>query len=170
MKIAALVLAIVGGLAVGTQPLLNGALGRTRGVLEAVFVSITVSFAAVVLLLAAQTARGSPLGLPFSIRSAIALAGAVLLAALTLALVGRAIAPWYFTAGLLGLVVLVAGTVATPILGVGVTTAALTAGQLGIAIVWDQIGVLGLPEVPISPQRVLGILLVIVGVVLIRGL
>lgn len=170
MKVVALLFAITGGLAVGTQPLLNGALGRTRGVFEAVFVSITVSFAAVVILLAAQAARGSPVGLPFSTRSAMALAGALVMTALTLAMVGRDIAPWYFTAGLLGLVVLVAGTVATPILGVGVTTAALTAGQLGVAIVWDQIGVLGLPEVPISPQRVLGMLLVIAGVVLIRGL
>jgi transporter family-2 protein len=124
----------------------------------------------VVLLLAAKAARGLRLGLPYSTGSAMALAGAVVLAALTLALVGRSIAPWYFTAGLLGLVVLLAGTVATPILGVGVTTAALTAGQLGIALVWDQVGVLGLPEVPVSPQRVLGLLLVIAGVVLIRGL
>lgn len=169
MRIMALVFAVLGGLAVGTQPLLNGALGRTRGVFEAVFVSITVSFTAVVLFLLAKTARGLPLGLPFSSGSAITLLGTFVLAVLTLAMVGRDIAPWYFTAGLLGLVVLVAGTVATPILGVGVTTAVLTAGQLGIAIVWDQVGVLGLPEIPISPQRVLGMVLVIAGVVLIRA-
>jgi len=170
LKVLALLFAVVGGLAVGTQPLLNGALGRTRGLFEAVFVSVAVSYAGVVLLLAVQAGRGLPLGLPFSSRSAIAMAGALGLVVLTLALVGRDIAPWYFSAGLLGLVVLLASAFATPILGVGVTTAALTAGQLGVAIIWDQVGVLGLPEVPVSPQRILGMLLVIAGVVLIRGL
>ena len=170
MKVLALLFALVGGLAIGTQPLLNGALGRTRGVFEAVFVSITVSYVGVVLLLVLKAGRGLPLGLPFSARSAIALAAAVGLVALTLTMVGRDIAPWYFTAGLLGLLVLLASAFATPILGVGVTTAALTAGQLGVAIIWDQVGVLGLPEVPVSPLRILGMLLVVAGVVLIRGL
>ncbi|MGI8915136.1 MAG: DMT family transporter [Chloroflexota bacterium] len=170
MKAWALVFAVIGGLAIGTQPLLNGALGRTRGVFEAVFVSITVSYAAVVLLLALKAARGLPLGLPLSGWVAAVEAAALVLAVLALAIVGRDIAPWYFSAGLLGVIVLVAGTVATPILGVGLTTAALTAGQLGIAIVWDQVGVLGLPETAISPQRIVGMLLVVAGVVLIRGL
>lgn len=170
MKVLALLFALVGGLAIGTQPLLNGALGRTRGVFETVLVSVTVSYAGVVLLLAVKAGRGLPLGLPFSWRSTVALAGAFVLVTLTLAMVGRDIAPWYFSAGLLGLVVLVAGTVATPVLGVGVTAAALTAGQLGVAIMWDQFGVLGLPEVPVSPQRILGMLLVVAGVVLIRGI
>lgn len=168
MKLLALLVAVVGGLAVGTQPLLNGALSRSRGVLEAVFVSISVSYTAVVLLLALRATRTPP-GLPFGPRSWLAAGGAAALAALALALTARDIAPPFFTAGLLGIVVLLAGTAATPILGVGATAAALTAGQLGAGIVLDQLGLLGLPEVPISPQRLLGVLLVVAGVVLVRG-
>jgi len=54
VKVLALLFALVGGLAIGTQPLLNGALGRTRGVFETVLVSVTVSYAGVVLLLAVK--------------------------------------------------------------------------------------------------------------------
>jgi transporter family-2 protein len=171
MKVLALVLAVAGGLAVGTQPLLNGALSRSRGVTEAVYVSITVSFAAIALVLAGKAARaGGVLGLPFDLRSALVLAGAAALAALALALTAHDVAPWFFGAGLLGLIVLFAGTAATPILGVGVTVALLVAGQLAAGIFWDRLGVLGLPVVPVTPQRLAGMLLVVAGVILVRGL
>lgn len=170
MKSLAVVLAIIGGIAVATQPLLNGALGRSRGVLEAVFVSISVSYLAIVLALALKAARGAPLGLPFATWPWLVLWLAAVLAALTLALVAHDVAIWYFAAGLLGLIVLFAGTVATPVLGAGATVALLTAGQVGAGIVWDQIGVLGLPEIPITPQRLVGLGLVVLGVLLIRGL
>ena len=69
---------------------------------------------------------------------------------------------WAFVAAL-------AGAYATPRIGVGVTAAALTAGQLFAGVIWDQFGALGLPMVPISPPRIAGLLLIVVGVVLVRG-
>ena len=170
MKSLAVVLAVLGGVAVATQPLLNGALGRSRGVLEAVFVSISVSYLAIVLALALKAARGAPLGLPMTAWPWLVLWLATVLAALTLALVARTVAIWYFAAGLLGLVVLFAGTVATPLLGAGATVALLTAGQVGAGIAWDQFGVLGLPVIPLTPQRLVGLALVVLGILLIRQL
>src|SRR5579875_2960748 len=126
VKLAALVLAVSAGIAISIQTLLNGSLGRSRGVPEALLISITVSYVALTILLAARALTGVPHGLPLGMRAWLALAVASMAAALTLFLAARGVAPWYFSAGLCGLVVLVAGAYATPILGVGTTAAALT--------------------------------------------
>jgi uncharacterized membrane protein YdcZ (DUF606 family) len=170
VKIFFLMLAVLAGFAGGTQPLLNGALSRTKGVPEAVYVSVSVTFVAIVLILAAKSMRMSETGLAFSGWSAALLAVAAVLAALALALVTHGVAPWYFTSGLLGLVVLFGATAATPVLGAGTTIAAVVLGQLLAGLLWDQIGVLGLSQIAISPQRLAGVALVVCGVVLVRGL
>ncbi|GEM_PF-2546843 len=170
MKLLALLLAVTSGVAVGTQPLLNGALGRSRGVLEAVFVSVSVSYVAIVALLIAKATRSGQVGLPFTVVAWTLVVVAALVGGLALYLTTRGLGVWYYTAGLLGLVILFAGAFVTPILGVGATAAAVIAGQLGASIVWDQLGVLGMPQAPFSPQRAVGMLLIIAGVVLVRGL
>jgi transporter family-2 protein len=170
VQLLALLMAVASGVSVGTQPLLNGALGRSRGVLEAVFVSVSVSYVAIVLLLVGKVARTGQIGLPFTATSwaLVVIAGAVGASALIVATPG--LSAWYYTAGLLGLVILFVGAFFTPILGVGATAAAVVAGQLGASVIWDQLGVLGLPQVAFSPQRALGMLLIIAGVILVRGL
>ena len=54
-----------------------------------------------------------------------------------------------------------------PVLGAGGVTAATVAGQLTLAVVADRVGLLDLPEKPISVGRVAGVLLLGLGVFLI---
>ena len=58
--------------------------------------------------------------------------------------------------------------VSVPRLGAMSVMALLIAGQMTMSLVMDHFGWLGIPSQPISPLRVLGALLLFVGVVLIR--
>ncbi len=169
-KLLALLVAVVGGMAVGTQALLNGSVGRSRGVLEAIFVSVSVSYLGTVAAMGLKATATRHFGLPMRPVVLGVVAAAAVLTLIVLIAVARDFPLPLLSPGLLGLVVLFAGTFAAPVLGVGLTAAALTAGQIGIGLVWDQLGVLGLPEIPLSPLRVVGMALIIVGVVLVRGL
>ena len=54
-----------------------------------------------------------------------------------------------------------------PTLGAGGVTAATVAGQLTVSVVADKLGILDLPEKPISVGRVAGVILLALGVYLI---
>ncbi|MCL4543742.1 MAG: DMT family transporter [Chloroflexi bacterium] len=170
LRVLALLVAILGGTAVGSQALLNGAVGRSRGIIEAIFVSVSITYVASVVLLAAKGVMTHSLGLPVRSVTMLIISGSFFFIAAATVLVAGDFPAVLLTPGLLGLVVLFAGTFATPILGVGLTVAALTAGQMGIGLIWDQIGILSLPAIPLTLSRVFGMLLIILGVVLVRGL
>lgn len=97
--------------------------------------------------------------------------------ALTLALVsvfaggfGRLAAdpvPWHYAGGVLGAIYLTASLIAVRALGATGVTAALIAGQLGFAILIDQLGLLGAARDPITAGKLLGIVLLAAGVGLI---
>ena len=55
-----------------------------------------------------------------------------------------------------------------PKIGVALTFGLVVAGQLGLSLMLDHYGLLGLPVHAINWQRLVGVLLIIVGVVLIR--
>jgi bacterial/archaeal transporter family-2 protein len=74
---------------------------------------------------------------------------------------------YYFTGGLLGAAYVTTVLVSVRTLGAGGVTAATIAGQLSTAVVLDRLGVLGLPEKPITIGRVIGVVLLAVGVFLI---
>jgi len=84
---------------------------------------------------------------------------------------GRTIAglPWWaWTAGPMGAYFVTMTIVSVPRLGAMSVMALLIAGQMTMSLVMDHFGWLGIPSQPISPLRVLGALLLFVGVVLIR--
>ncbi len=75
---------------------------------------------------------------------------------------------WIWTGGLLG-TFFVAGIVyVLPKLGVVLSFSLVLAGQMFIAILFDQFGWLGVAVREISPGKIIGAVLLIVGVVLIR--
>ena len=75
---------------------------------------------------------------------------------------------WIWTGGLLG-TFFVAGIVCVlPKLGVVLSFSLVLAGQMFIAILFDQFGWLGVAVREISPGKIIGAVLLIVGVVLIR--
>ena len=58
--------------------------------------------------------------------------------------------------------------VAIPRLGAANVMALLVAGQMGLSLAMDHYGWLGVAVQPVSPWRILGAVLLLVGVVLIR--
>ena len=74
---------------------------------------------------------------------------------------------WF--AGVLGAFYVCAVIILTPQLGTTLTFSLVIAGQLGIAVVLDHYGGLGLPVHLLNWPRMAGILLITAGVVLIRN-
>ncbi len=130
------------GLLVGLQSPANSALSNHVGDFGAAFVSATVTFAAVtvVLLIAGDPGRLSGVG---SIR------------------------PVQLIGGLGGAAVVTAGLVAVRTLGAGAVVALLVTAQLVTSITADRLGWFGLHHVGLSATRLIGLALAIAGTVLI---
>jgi bacterial/archaeal transporter family-2 protein len=79
------------------------------------------------------------------------------------------VTPWWVWVfgGCAGAAYVTTALSSVPALGAGGVTAATVAGQLTLAVVADRIGLLDLPEKPISAGRVAGVLLLGLGVFLI---
>lgn len=122
-----------------------------------------------------RTALGSPLHatvVNFIIGTAVvfAVAGASLLSgarAPTLAALGRT-PSWMFMGGVIGAVYVLGMIVLAPRLGAATLMALVVTGQLLAALALDHFGWLGFPVAQVSPMRIAGALLLVVGVVLIR--
>ena len=81
--------------------------------------------------------------------------------------VGRA--PWWiWTGGIFGATYILMSVIVTPRLGAALMLASTIVGQLGAALVVDHFGWFGATIIPISVTRVLGVLLLAIGVILIR--
>lgn len=96
----------------------------------------------------------------------IALATGVRLSSLTDA--ARTQSPTVWLGGVIGACYVGSITVFTPRLGVALTFGLLIAGQLLLSVLFDHFGLFGLPIQRLSPGRVAGVLLLLIGVVLIR--
>lgn len=103
------------------------------------------------------------------------LVGTAALAAVVFALAPRPDAdalralPWYaWFGGFYGAVFVAVAAFGAPRIGVGALLTVMVAGQLAAAVALDHFGALGLPRQPISLERIAGLLLVLVGVILVR--
>ena len=76
--------------------------------------------------------------------------------------------PWWYWlgGGGMGVVVVLAITVATPRLGAAATIGLLIAGQLAMGVLIDRYGWFGVEQVPLSWTRSLGVLLLAAGALL----
>jgi transporter family-2 protein len=74
---------------------------------------------------------------------------------------------WAWLAGLLGVNYIVATTVLGPRLGAAALIALTVLGQMLAALLVDHYGVLGFPQSTVTPARLLGAVLLVVGVLLI---
>jgi len=99
--------------------------------------------------------------------TSVSLATAVLI--LRPALPAMNLAPlWHYTGGLLGACALLGFILVGPRLGAAALMALLLAGQLSAAILFDHLGVLGFAVRQVTPPRILGIALIIIGAFLVR--
>ena len=78
-----------------------------------------------------------------------------------------AVPAWAWLGGLLGATYVAATTVLGPRLGAAAFLALTLAGQMLAALLVDHYGVIGFPESPLTPARLVGAVLLVLGVLLI---
>lgn len=142
-KAIAIPLTVMAGGLIALQAPINGMLGRTVGTFAAASISFaigTVALVAINLLIGGGFTRvGEAGGLPWH----------------------------YLTGGLLGAAYVTTALSTVRALGAGGVTAATIAGQLTCSVVIDRLGILGLESRPLSPLRVLGVVLLAAGTFLV---
>jgi transporter family-2 protein len=138
----AVAMTTVAGLAGSVQVAVMSRFGERIGIVEALAFAtlLTAVFSSGVLLIARQSLAGY---------------------------VDGARAPlWLWSAGIMGLVVILSITYATPRIGATATIGLLIAGQLAMGAVIDRFGLFGLEQIAIGWPRLLGIGLLALGAAL----
>jgi transporter family-2 protein len=139
--LAVLLTAVAGGL-IALQAPINAGLGRFTGSLPAALVSFvvgTIALAAIVVL----SGNAGGLGSTFD-------------------------ASWYYLlGGLLGAVYVANALIAVSAIGAGGVAAATITGQLLASVAIDRLGLFGLDQVALTPERILGVALLLAGTVLV---
>jgi transporter family-2 protein len=133
--------AVAGGL-IALQAPINAELGRATGNIGAALVSFvvgTIALAAIVVL----SGKAGGIGSTFDVS-------------------------WYYLlGGLLGALYVANALIAVSVIGAGGVAALTVAGQLAASVAIDRLGLFGLDEVPLTPERLLGVALLFVGTVLV---
>jgi transporter family-2 protein len=139
--LAIILTAGAGGL-IALQAPINAGLGRVTGSLPAAFVSFligTIALGAIV----ALSGKSGGLASTFDVR-------------------------WYYLiGGMLGAVYVTNALIAVDVIGAGGVAALTVTGQLVASLAIDRLGLFGLDQVTIGPERVIGIGLLLVGTVLV---
>ena len=139
--LAVLLTAVAGGLIAAQAPI-NAGLGRATGSMAAALVSFLVG--------------------------TLALATVVVLSGKAGGLTSSFDVSWYYLlGGLLGALYVLNALVAVSAIGAGGVAAATVFGQLTASVAIDRLGLFGLDQVALSPQRVLGVVLLLAGTVLV---
>jgi transporter family-2 protein len=142
-RVLAVALATAAGCLVGLQPAVNARLGRQVGNLQAATVSFIVG--TLVLILVTSLTSGGLSGVGN---------------------VGKA--PWWaLIGGVLGAFYVAVALLTVRTLGLSALTAIVVTGQLAIAVAVDRFGLLGLSRQHIGAPRIVGLVLLVVGVVLV---
>jgi len=139
--LAIILTAGAGGL-IALQAPINAGLGRATGSLPAAFVSFligTIALGAIVVL----SGKAGGLASTFDVR-------------------------WYYLiGGMLGAVYVTNALIAIDAIGAGGVAALTVSGQLIASLAIDRLGLFGLDQVPLSPERVIGVVLLFLGTVLV---
>jgi len=168
---ALLLLLVFGaGLAAATQILVNGAMGEERGVPEALLVSVTVTYGSAVAIMLARFILVGRLNLETPTSALVYLLPLAVVSVAALLGIARGLEWYYFLGGLAGTMIVATVALTGPRIGIGTTSAVLVAGQMLGAIFYDHLGLLGQAKDPIDAAKVAGGLLIVGGVVLVRGL
>ena len=157
------------GVTQALQIALLGAMNRARGPSEAAYLSIIGTVAGLSAVLAVRGAAGGRPALPPPFDQPIVPGIVAVVSGVLLWLVVQGLPGLYVVTGLLAVPYLVAASYLAPKIGVGVFLAAVIAGQLGGAVVLDQIGAFGAAVRPIDAARLIGVAALLAGVVLVRG-
>ena len=138
---AVLLTACAGGL-IALQAPINAGLGKSTGGLPAALVSFAVGSVALAVIVVLSGKAGG-LSSTFDVS-------------------------WYYLlGGLLGAVYVTNALIAVSTIGAGGVAAATITGQLTASVAIDRLGLFGLDQVPLTPERMVGIALLLAGTVLV---
>ncbi len=132
--------AVGGGIAL--QAAVNTALSRRVGTFEATLISVTITWLFIVILVLAGL-RSGKLGMVTSTP------------------------PYLLIGGFLGAAILITAITAVPRLGTAGLIASFIVGQLIVAMLLDHFGAFGLRHIPITPVRIAGAVLLLIGMRLV---
>ena len=139
--IAVALMALTGGL-IAMQPAVNAGLGKVTGNIAAALVSFAIGTLLLAVIVALVGQEGG-VGEAFSV-------------------------PWYLLlGGVLGAAYVFTALVTVSSIGAGGVAAATITGQLTFSVILDRVGFLGLAETPVTPERILGVMLLLAGTFLI---
>jgi len=139
--LAVMLTATAGGL-IALQAPINAGLGRATGSMPAALVSFLIGTAALAAIVVLSGKAGG-LSSAFDVS-------------------------WYYLlGGLLGAVYVSTALIAVTAIGAGGVAAATVTGQLVASVAIDRFGLFGLDQVPLSPERVIGVVLLLAGTVLV---
>ena len=139
--LAVVLTALAGGLIAAQAPI-NAGLGKSTGSMPAALISFSVG--------------------------TLALATVVVLSGKAGGLSSTFDVSWYYLlGGFLGALYVLNALVAVSAIGAGGVAAATVFGQLTAAVAIDRLGLFGLDQTPISPERLVGVALLLAGTVLV---
>lgn len=139
--LAVVLTAVAGGLIAAQAPI-NATLGKATGNLPAALVSFSIGTAALAAIVVLSGKAGG-IGNSFDVS-------------------------WYYLlGGLLGAIYVFNALIAVSAIGAGGVAAATIFGQLTASVVIDRLGLFGLDEIPLTPERVFGVVLLLAGTVLV---
>ena len=140
-SLAVLLTAAAGGL-IALQAPINAGLGKSTGGLPAALVSFAVGSVALAVIVVLSGKAGG-LSSTFDVS-------------------------WYYLlGGLLGAVYVSNALIAVSVIGAGGVAAATVTGQLTASVVIDRLGLFGLDQVALSPERIAGVVLLLAGTFLV---
>jgi len=162
-------IAVSVGITSSLQIAMLGAISRDRGGFEATWVSMLASLAGMagVMVVAALAGNRPSLASPFDHGAIYGFFAGIMLVALLLASRGL---PFYLAlTGFLPVPYLLAASFIGPRIGLGVFLGAMIAGQLIGGMGLDHIGAFGATPRQVDTLRLAGAVVLLIGVVLIRG-
>jgi transporter family-2 protein len=143
-RVLAVVATLVAGALVAAQPPANSELAKHVGTLGGAFISISISLALIGLLLVVTGEVGAVSRLSeFRLE--------------------------YALGGVAGAAIVAISLVTVRELGAGGVVAATVCTQLIVSLILDKLGVLGLTPTPVTPTRVVGVVLLISGTILLTS-
>jgi transporter family-2 protein len=158
------------GIAQAMQVALLGAMSRARGPAEAAFVSVLGTVAGLALALSLRGLLGSRILLPEPFDHPILVGAVAVAAGALLAFVLRGLSPVYALTGMGAVPFLLSASFLAPRIGIGLFLAAFVAGQIGGGVLLDHIGAFGTATRAVDAPRLIGVVALLAGVVLVRGL
>ena len=157
------------GIGTALQTVMLSSVGRSRGPVEAAWISLLATICGVSLVFGIKVVRGDDVGLPEPFNRILVFVAIALVAAVALVLSLRGLDSYLALTGLYGLVYLISAGFLAPKIGIALFASAVTAGTLLGSVAADHVGLFGVDIHRLSLFRILGVFCLLLGVLLVRS-